>query len=42
MAEEAEVEDDVDLDDDIRDGKVLMVDQLWLWSINTGKLWFPA
>ncbi len=31
--EETEYEDELDL----RDGKVLMVDQLWLWAIDTSK-----
>ncbi|KAK1997119.1 hypothetical protein LX36DRAFT_578993 [Colletotrichum falcatum] len=30
-------DEDADLDDTIKDGKVLMVDQLWLWAIDTSE-----
>jgi hypothetical protein len=36
-ASDDESESDFELDDDILDGNVLMVDQLWLWIVDSGR-----
>jgi hypothetical protein len=34
---DSETEDEADLESYVKDGKVLMVDQLWLWAIDTSE-----
>jgi hypothetical protein len=36
-ASDDESESDLESDDDILDGNVLMVDQLWLWIVDSGR-----
>jgi hypothetical protein len=36
-ASDDESESDLESDDDILDGNVLMVDQLWLWIVDQGR-----
>ena len=37
-ASDDESESDLDSDDDTLDGNVLMVDQLWLWIVDQGRM----
>jgi hypothetical protein len=37
-ASDDESESDLESDDDILDGNVLMVDQLWLWIVDNGRV----